>query len=256
MPASSQPPTSPRPWRVIELGTLGYREVWQQQLALVAARQQVYDASAPGAQGEQGAPDEPGAQDEQDAPDAQDTLLLVQHPHVITLGRSQKAVDNVLTADDVEVVAVERGGDVTYHGPGQLVAYPIVLLREDERDLHRFLRNLEEAVIQTCLAFGLPADREPGKTGVWTSGVPGTAAAGPLRRKLCSMGIACRRWVTFHGLALNVNTDLSYFGRINPCGFRSEVMTSLQHELGSPVSLAEVSRELQKHLGHALGRTA
>ena len=123
------------------------------------------------------------------------------------------------------VVAACGGGDVTYHGPGQLVAYPILQLREGERDLHRFLRNLEEAVIATCGAFGVDAGREPGKTGVWLDGASGT------RKKICSIGVACRRWVTFHGLALNVSTDLSYFFRINPCGFESSVMTSITEEL-------------------------
>src|SRR5262249_25239655 len=137
-----------------------------------------------------------------------DTLIVVEHPHVFTLGRRRDSRDNVLAPGDVEVIEIERGGDVTYHGPGQLVAYPIVLLRDGERDLHRFLRNLEEAVIRTCARFGLFADRETGKTGVWTG-------AGLGRKKLCSMGIACRKWVTFHGLALNVATDLSYFQRIN-----------------------------------------
>lgn len=250
--------TEPLPWQVIELGTCGYREAWSRQLELVEERK-----------AERGV----------------DTLLLVEHPHVITLGRSQRAAANVLAADGVEVVEVERGGDVTYHGPGQLVAYPVLLLRDGERDLHHFLRKLEEAVIRTCVALGLPADREPGKTGVWTSGLPGASEvssvvssavssavselepperssapasepAGPARRKLCSMGIACRRWVTFHGLALNVNTDLSYFGRINPCGFRSEVMTSLTRELGREVSMAEVKRQLVAELGTQLGRTA
>lgn len=220
------------PWQVVELGTCGYREAWSRQLELVEERK---------------------------AERGLDTLLLVEHPHVITLGRSQRAAANVLAAADVEVVEVERGGDVTYHGPGQLVAYPVVLLREGERDLHRFLRNLEEAVIRTCVALGLPADREPGKTGVWTSGPGGDVPAdalGPARRKLCSMGIACRRWVTFHGLALNVTTDLAYFGRINPCGFRSEVMTSLARELGRAVPMAEVQRQLVQELGAQLGRTA
>lgn len=216
-------------WQVIDLGTRSYREVWDLQLALVEQRQR----------GE-----------------VIDTLLLVEHPHVITLGRAQKALANVLAAGDVDVVAVERGGDVTYHGPGQLVAYPIVLLRDDERDLHRFLRNLEEAVIATCAAFGLPADREEGKTGVWTSGVAARSEElGPMRRKLCSMGIACRRWVMFHGLALNISTDLGYFGRINPCGFRSEVMTSLERELGHAVDFGEVRQRLTAELGEVLGRT-
>lgn len=221
--------TEPLPWQVIELGTCGYREAWSRQLELVEERK---------------------------AERGLDTLLLVEHPHVITLGRSQRAAANVLAADGVEVVEVERGGDVTYHGPGQLVAYPVLLLREGERDLHRFLRNLEEAVIRTCVALGLPADREAGKTGVWTSGrEPSTEPTeGPARRKLCSMGIACRRWVTFHGLALNVNPDLAYFGRINPCGFRSEVMTSLARELRREVSMAEVKRQLVAELGAQLGR--
>lgn len=228
------------PWQVVDLGIRSYREVWEQQLALVEERK-----SGGGV----------------------DTLFLVEHPHVITLGRAQKALANVLAAGEVEVVAVERGGDVTYHGPGQIVAYPVVLLEEGERDLHRFLRNLEEAVIATCRAFGVPADREAGKTGVWTSGVSGAAGAAgagmdapapsgaPARRKLCSMGIACRRWVTFHGLALNVATELDYFRRINPCGFSSDVMTSLERELGRPLSMAEVRHQLAAELGQALGRT-
>ena len=153
---------------------------------------------------------------------------------------------------DVEVVEIERGGDVTYHGPGQLVAYPIVLLGDGERDLHRFLRNLEEAVILTCRRWGLAADREPGKTGVWLDG----AAGG--RKKLCSIGIACRRWVTFHGLALNVTTDLGYFFRINPCGFESSVMTSMAAELdargAAAPALAEVKRALAEDLAAVLGR--
>lgn len=217
-------------WQVVDLGTKSYREVWEQQLALVEERKT-------------------GA--------GVDTLLLVEHPHVITLGRAQKALANVLAAGEVEVVPVERGGDVTYHGPGQLVAYPIVLLGEGERDLHRFLRNLEQAVIETCAAFGVTADREAGKTGVWTGSADREGGElGPARRKLCSMGIACRRWVTFHGLALNVTTDLSYFRRINPCGFSSDVMTSLARERGAPISIEEVRERLAEELGKALGREA
>jgi lipoyl(octanoyl) transferase len=145
------------PWRIVDLGLKSYREVWDLQLALVEERKR--DA-------------------------VPDTLLLVEHPHVITLGRGQQAAANVLAAGDVEVVSVERGGDVTYHGPGQLVAYPIMLLRDGERDLHRFLRNLEQAVIATCAAFELAADREPGKTGVWTGGDSAARPGHPPRRKL------------------------------------------------------------------------
>jgi lipoyl(octanoyl) transferase len=207
------------PWRVVELGTAPFREVWARQLALVEQRQR----------GE-----------------VPDTLLLVEHPHVFTLGRRRDAAANVLMPGDVEVIEIERGGDVTYHGPGQIVAYPIVLLTEGERDLHRYLRNLEDAVIATCARSGLAADREPGKTGVWCGPAEG-------RRKLCSMGIACRRWVTFHGLALNVTTDLSYFARINPCGFESRVMSSLAEQLPA-VDLAEIKRALAEELGRTLAR--
>jgi lipoyl(octanoyl) transferase len=207
-------------WQVVDLGTEDYRTTWARQLALVEQRQR----------GEVG-----------------DTLLVVEHPHVFTLGRRRESAANVLAPGDVEVIEIERGGDVTYHGPGQLVAYPIVLLDGAERDLHGFLRNLEAAVIATCARAGLATDREPGKTGVWL-GAEGA------RRKLCSMGIACRRWVTFHGLALNVATDLAYFRRINPCGFSSEIMTSMAAELGV-VDLATVRVDLAVQLGAALGRT-
>jgi lipoate-protein ligase B len=207
-----------RPWQVVDLGTAPYREVWARQLALVEQRQ---------------------------AGHSPDTLIVVEHPHVFTLGRRREAKQNVLAPGDVEVVEIERGGDVTYHGPGQLVAYPVVLLEDGERDLHAFLRNLEQAVIRTCARAGVTADREMGKTGVWT-----TTALG--RKKLCSMGIACRKWVTFHGLALNVTTDLSYFARINPCGFEASVMTSLDKLV--PVDPAAVRAALVEELGAALRR--
>ena len=203
--------------RVVDLGVVDYRVAWQAQLALVEERKldQGYD-----------------------------TLLLAEHPHVITLGRRRSASDNVLDPGDIPVVDVERGGDVTYHGPGQLVAYPIVKLAEHERDLHKFLRALEEATIATLRDLDVPnAGREPGKTGVWTRG-----------RKLASIGIACRRWVTFHGLALNLSTDLAYFARLNPCGFDASVMTSASALLGRPVPVAEAKRPLTDHLGKALSR--
>jgi lipoyl(octanoyl) transferase len=211
-----------RALRVVDLGTEPFRETWARQLALVEQRQ---------------------------ADAAPDTVLLVEHPHVFTLGRRREAVANVLAPGDVEVIGVERGGDVTYHGPGQIVAYPIVHLQPDERDLHRYLRNLEAAVIATCGRFGLTADREPGKTGVWLT-TPARA-----RQKLCSMGIACRQWVTFHGLALNVTADLAYFRRINPCGFEPSVMTSMAAQLDAPIDVAEVRGVLAVELARALGRS-
>jgi lipoyl(octanoyl) transferase len=217
------------PWTVLDLGTASYRDVWARQLELVVQRQR----------GEVG-----------------DTLIVVEHPHVFTLGRSRAAQQNVLAPGDVEVIEIERGGDVTYHGPGQLVAYPIVLLDGAERDLHKFLRNLEEAVIRTCARFGVVADREPGKTGVWTSAAGSEAN---IRKKLCSMGIACRKWVTFHGLALNVTTDLAYFHRINPCGFEANVMTSLAQlaaASGGNVDIVAVRAALVDELGIALARVS
>ncbi|HWN66530.1 MAG TPA: lipoyl(octanoyl) transferase LipB [Haliangium sp.] len=204
------------PGRVEDLGILGYREAHERQIALV---------------------------DERKLDQGLDTLLLVEHLHVITLGRSREAWGNVLAPGGVDVVPIERGGDVTYHGPGQLVAYPIVRLHEHERDLHRFMRALETGIIATLARHGIEAGRSDGNTGVWIES-----------RKIASIGIACRRWVTFHGLALNVTTDLSYFHRINPCGFQARVMTSMAHELGRDVDMAEVKAHLTEDLGLALGR--
>jgi lipoyl(octanoyl) transferase len=171
---------------------------------------------------------------------------VVEHPDVITLGRSA-APANVLDAGEIPVFAIERGGDVTYHGPGQLVAYPIFLLRDDERDLHQFLRGLEEAVIRTLADFRIEGTRRAGRTGVWT-------AQETAPRKLASIGIAVRKWVTMHGLALNVNTDLSRFAAINPCGFDAGVMTSMARELGCPVDQEAVRESLTKHLGLVFNR--
>lgn len=197
---------------------MSYREAYDRQLDWVAARQR----------GERS-----------------DALLLVEHGHVITVGRRQGALANLLAPGEVEVVEVERGGGVTYHGPGQVVAYPIVRLEEGERDLHRFLRNLEEAMIRTLDGFGIAGVRVTGQTGVWVGGGA---------RKIASIGIACRKWVTFHGLALNVSTDLRYFARIQPCGFDSRVMTSMSAELSREVGMAEVQTALTGELGVALGR--
>jgi lipoyl(octanoyl) transferase len=175
-----------------------------------------------------------------------DTLILVEHPDAITLGRSARQ-ENVVEAGDIPVFAIERGGDVTYHGPGQLVAYPIFLLREAERDLHRYLRGLEEAVIRTLGDFGIAGTRRPGFTGVWTS-----SESAP--HKLASIGVAVRKWVTLHGLALNVNTDLARFAAIHPCGFDASVMTSMARELGRPLDLDAVKSALTRHLGAVFER--
>src|SRR5438876_364750 len=156
-----------------------------------------------------------------------DLLLLLEHPPVVTLGRNSHRA-HVLRPDDegggVEVFEVERGGDVTFHGPGQLVGYPILDLTGHRQDLHWYLRTLEQALVEALAALGVPAERKPGCTGVWTRG--GT-------RKIASIGIHVKQWVTWHGFALNVTTDLSYFDRIVPCGIPGVVMTSLERETGN-----------------------
>jgi len=155
---------------------------------------------------------------------AHDVLLLLEHPPVITLGRSSHA-ENVLApdAEGVAVFEIERGGDVTYHGPGQLVGYPILDLTQHRQDLHWYLRTLEQALIDALARLRIPAERNPGYTGVWTS-------AG--KRKIASIGVHVKQWVTWHGFALNVTTDLSGFDRIVPCGIAGVEMTSIEREGG------------------------
>lgn len=149
-----------------------------------------------------------------------DVVLFLEHPPTITLGRKKEAERSVIAPDGAPVVRVERGGDATWHAPGQLVVYPIVALAEGRRDLHAALRALEDAVIGLLGGLGLTAGRDPRNTGVWIDG-----------HKVCSIGIAVRSWVVWHGLALNVDVELAGFGRIRPCGFDAEVMTRLGDHL-------------------------
>jgi lipoate-protein ligase B len=157
----------------------------------------------------------------------QDVLLLVEHPPVVTLGRASKgkhliASPEFLRSKGVELFEVERGGDVTFHGPGQLVGYPIVDLKRHRLDLHWYLRKIEEALINTLADYDMVAERNPTFTGVWTKG-----------KKIASIGVHARDWVTWHGFALNVTTDLSYFDMMVPCGIDGVVMTSIARELGT-----------------------
>ncbi len=166
----------------------------------------------------------------------QDVLLLVQHPPVVTLGRSAKSQHMrcspaFLAARGVDFHEVERGGDVTFHGPGQLFGYPIVDLKRHKQDLHWYLRQVEESLIRGLDDLGVVADRHPGLTGVWTEG-----------RKIASIGVHARDWVTWHGFALNVTTDLSFFDLIVPCGIDGVVMTSIARELGRDPDEAQVER--------------
>lgn len=160
----------------------------------------------------------------------EDMLLLVEHPPVVTMGRSAKSRNLIsskefLASKGVELFEVERGGDVTFHGPGQLVGYPIIDLKRHRQDLHWFLRQVEEALIRTLAEYSIPAERSTGFTGVWTKG-----------RKIASIGVHARDWVTWHGFALNVTTDLSYFDMIIPCGIDGVTMTSIEREIASNTS--------------------
>ncbi len=161
-----------------------------------------------------------------------DVLLMLEHPPTITVGRHRGSESSVLLPGEVPVVRVERGGDATYHGPGQLVSYPIVALLGDRRDLRAFLRGLESSVISALEPLGVQGTRDERNTGVWVPQLHGPA------RKICSIGIACRRWVTWHGLALNVDIELADFARIRPCGFGPGIMTRLVDEAPETPSLA------------------
>jgi lipoyl(octanoyl) transferase len=174
-------------------------------------------------------------------------FLLVEHPHVYTLGKSGD-LENLLVSEeklkeiDATFYKINRGGDITYHGPGQIVGYPILDLDNFFTDIHKYLRFLEEIIILTLAEYGLKAERSPGETGVWFD--VGT----PFARKICAMGVRASRWVTMHGFALNVNSDLGYFDHMIPCGIKGKAVTSLNVELGrTEIPMDEVKKKLLKH---------
>ena len=202
------------------LGQVGYAEAHALQERLVEARKQ----------------DQIG-----------DTLLLLSHPKVITLGRAAKAAnillsEEALRARGYEVFPTGRGGDVTFHGPGQLVAYPIIDLKPDRVDVRRYVQDLEETMIRTCADYGLHAGRVQGLNGAWIQD-----------RKVGAVGVRISRWVTMHGFALNVVTDLSLFSAIVPCGIQDRSVTSLAKELGRDLTMAEVETRAAGHLAERLG---
>ena len=211
----------PRTMQVRRLGMVPYAEALEVQAGLVKQRR---------------------------AGEIPDTLLLLEHPHVITLG-SGSHEENVLlgpeerAARGIELFPTGRGGDVTYHGPGQLVGYPILDLKPDRQDLHRYLRDLEEALIVALGELGLAGDRKEGLTGVWVDD-----------RKLAAIGVRVSSgWITSHGFALNVSTDLSFFGTIVPCGIREHGVGSLSGELGREVAMAEAERAVLRGLERVFG---
>ena len=176
-------------------------------------------------------------------------LLWVEHTPVITLGKSGKQEhllldEQQLKKKEIDFYPTSRGGDITFHGPGQIVGYPILDLDNFFTDIHKYLRFLEQAVINTLAEYGLEGTRSEGETGVWLD--VGT----PFARKICAMGVKASRWVTMHGFAFNINTDLSYFDHIIPCGIQGKGVTSLAKELGKEISFKEVKEKLEVHFAH------
>jgi lipoyl(octanoyl) transferase len=185
--------------------------------------------------------------EEADKKSTDNYLLFCQHPHVYTLGKSGDEShlllqESFLSTINATYFKTNRGGDITYHGPGQLVGYPILDLENFYTDIHLYLRMLEEAIIKTCEGFGLVAGRIDGLTGVWINPTLEDA------RKICAMGVKASRWISMHGFALNVNTDLSYFSHIVPCGIATRGVTSLQQELGKEMDFQAVSDTVKGHL--------
>ena len=205
---------------VVDLGLTSYRAAWELQREVFGLR---LDGKIP------------------------DVLLLNQHNHVYTLGRNADpdhllAAEGELSEGGIEVCLTDRGGDITYHGPGQIVGYPIIDLSAYYRDVHRYLRDLEEVLIRTLAGYGLSARRDGDFTGVWVGS-----------EKIAAIGIKVSRWVTMHGFALNVNTDLSYFERIIPCGIFHRGVTSMQERLGCELPLSAVSGEIAHHFSAVFG---
>lgn len=222
-----------------ELELVDYRSAWDYQEALL--QKNVAAKAAARAVEHAGSANEKGI-----APRTVNHLLLLEHPPVYTLGKSGHEENILISQERMEQEGIQyfktnRGGDITFHGPGQLVGYPILDLEKFYTDIGRYLRNLEEVIIRTLAVWGLRGERSPGETGVWIE--PQVKGR---ERKICAMGVRCSRWITMHGFAFNVNTDLSYFDNIIPCGIRNKQVTSLQKELGKPVFLNEVKEEVKK----------
>lgn len=219
-----------------DLGLIDYKEAWDYQEKLFKS---TIDQKIALRKGES---DEP----------TKNYLLFCQHPHVYTLGKSGKKEHLLLNEQQLEVKSakyyeINRGGDITYHGPGQLVGYPIFDLDHFFSDIHKYLRYLEQAVIDTLKEYKIEAGRVDGLTGVWIDG--GT----PHERKICAMGVKSSRWVTMHGIGFNINSNLSYFSNIIPCGIQNKAVTSMQQELGREVDFQEVATILKGKLATQFG---
>ncbi len=215
----------------IDLGLIDYKEAWDFQETLF---KKIIDQKI-------------ARRTDDSVSDPLNYLLVCEHPHVYTLGKSGKEDHLLLNESELGLheasyYKINRGGDITYHGPGQLVVYPIFDLDQFFTDIHKYMRYLEEAVIQTLSEFGIHAGRVEGLTGVWLD------CEKPSARKICALGVKSSRWVTMHGIGFNVNTNLNYFSHIVPCGIDDKAVTSMQKELGSQVDFQKVSRILKQKL--------
>ena len=226
--------------KVIDLGLIDYKEAWDYQEKLFDEIVSVKITNRNASNNQQ-----PTTNNQQLK--TNNYLIFCEHPHVYTLGKSGKEAhllvnENELKEKQATYYKINRGGDITYHGPGQIVGYPILDLDNFFTDIHKYLRFLEEMVIRTLAEYGVESGRSKGETGVWLD------ADNPNKiRKICAMGVRASRWVTMHGFAMNVNTDLNYFGNIIPCGIADKAVTSLDKELGHKINEEEVKEKLKKH---------
>jgi len=220
--------------KFIDLGVKDYKEAWdyQEDLFAQSVAMKIANRNSP--------PEKQTA--------TNNYLLFVEHPHVYTLGKSGQASHLLLNEEGLKTknanfYRINRGGDITYHGPGQLVGYPILDLENFFTDIHKYLRLLEEAVILTLAEYGIEAGRIEGLTGVWLDHIGQNRP-----RKICALGVKTSRWITMHGFAFNVNSDIDYFGNIVPCGITDKAVTSLHLELGRPVDEEEVKEKVKRHI--------
>ncbi len=228
-----------------DLGLMEYQAAWDYQEKLLKENVQVKTEARSIMTAE--AESNTGLKTINSKPETQNYLLFTEHPPVYTLGKSGDKSnvlmsDDELAANDISFYQTNRGGDITFHGPGQIVGYPILDLEKFYTDIGKYLRNIEEVIIKTMSGYGLKGERSAGETGVWLEpNVPGK------ERKICAIGVRCSRWITMHGFALNVNTNLSYFNNIIPCGIANKQVTSLAKELGKQMDMDEVKEKLKKN---------
>jgi lipoyl(octanoyl) transferase len=227
--------------KFIDLGLIDYQQAWDYQTNLFNGILEVKSTNRPTANNDQ-------------LP-TNNYLLFCEHPHVYTLGKSGNEDNLLIKKEELSTIGatyhhINRGGDITYHGPGQLVGYPILDLENFFTDIHQYMRLLEEAVIQTLKEFNITAGRIAGLTGVWLD-IDDQKKA----RKICALGVKTSRWVTLHGFALNVNTDLTYFDKMIPCGISDKAVTSMQKELGQAVDMERVKAVLKSKLAELFGMT-